>query len=366
MHESVRRLRVDRLAAGLALALAACLMAALPAAAFDSGWTKPKLVFEAGFAPNQALALDRAGKAHIAVQNGGRGVWYVTNVAGSWKKCQLSSGDDRAPSITVANDVVHVAFTRSTPLERGVYTASSDQPAGAGGCGWALTRRHAGGASNASLEASGATLSVAFRSADKKLRFIKGSAADPSWTIREVIDTDCCTSPVELELTTSGAPRVAYGDGTAKKAIGLKYGVRTSSGWRKAKVQGGRIKHVDMTLDKAAGVFNPPPNAPRIIYVVKGKGTYSARKDTSGVSGKWSKYFEKKKYGPPQIHHWSNNTTMVYGGEGKLWHRIVRVITYEQALSTTGRDVKPKLEQGTHLVFSRNKGTTGVYYTRSK
>ena len=366
MHQSVRRPRFDRLVTGLVLALIAVLAVALPAAAFNSGWTKPKLVFAASFAPNQALAIDAAAKAHIAVQNRSKGVWYVTNASGSWRKCQLSSGDDRDPSIAVANDVVHIAFTRSTPLERGVYTASSDQSAGTGGCGWALTKRYAGGASNASLEAYGSRLSIAFRSADKKLRFIKGNATDPAWTIREVIDTGCCTSPVELELTTGGAPRVVYGDGTSSKAIGLKYGVRTSDGWEKVKVRGGRIKHVDLTLDKSGGVFNPPPNSPRIIYVVKGKGTSSAYKQSSGVSGKWKKWFEKRKYGPPQIHHWSNNTAMIYGGAGKLWYKTARVITWEEALSTNGRDVKPKFAHGGYLIFSRNKGTTGVYYTRPK
>jgi hypothetical protein len=131
-------------------------------------------------------------------------------------------------------------------------------------------------------------------------------------------------------------------------------------------VQGGRIKHVDMALDKSGGVFNPPPNAPRILYVVKGKGTYLARKKTTGVSGKWARSLEKRAYGPPQVYHWSNNTSLVYGGGGNLWYQTERIISYEVALSTNGRDVKPKLAQGTYLVFSRSKGTTGVYYSRVK
>lgn len=366
MGPSVRPPHVARIVASLALVVAASLAATLPASAFNSDWTKPKLVFRAGFAPNQALAVDAVGKAHIAVQDGSRGVWYVSNASGAWQTCRVSSGDDRNPSIALTDGTVHVAFTRSTPLDRGVYTASSDQPAGTDGCGWALTRRYVGAASGASLEAFGATLSIAFRTADRKLRFARGPAADPDWSTREVIDSACCTSPVELELTTGGAPRVAYGAGTSSKALGLRYGVRTSDGWKKTRVQGGRIKHVDMTLDKSGGVFNPPPNAPRILYVVKGKGTYLARKQTSGVSGKWTRSLERRTYGPPQVHHWSNNTSLVYGGGGNLWFQTQRIISYEVALSTNGRDVKPKLAQGTYLVFSRSKGTTGVYYSRVK
>jgi hypothetical protein len=302
----------------------------------------------------------------VAAERGSGGVWYVTDRSGTWTQCQVSSGNDRKPSIAVDGSVVHIAFARLTDGERGIYTASSDQPGAAPGCGWSVTERYSGSASHPALAARAGVLSIAFRTGDRKLRFIKGPAASAEWTIRETIDGVCCTSPVVIALTSSGGPRVAYGDGRSK-ARGLKFGVRTSKGWKKSKVHGGRVEHVALVLDQTPGLFGQPPsNAPHVAYVVKKQGTYHARKGSPGSGGSWSKRFLRKAFGPVDLTHSSNLTYIVHTSKGNLGYtRTSGGIWYGGRLSGSGRDSKPQLAAG-QLTFSRKMSGSGIYHTRQR
>jgi hypothetical protein len=341
------------------------LAASIPASAFSAGWTPPKRVFAHDSAPNHAMAIDGAGNVHIAAERGAAGVWYVTNASGSWQECQVSDGNDRRPSIAVDGGVVHLAFARLTDGETGIYTASSNQPDAASDCGWAVTPRYEGAATHPSLGARAGSLSIAFRTADKKLRFIKGPAAALTWTVRELIDGSCCTSPVALALTHTGAARVAYGDGTSK-AEGLKYGVRTTSGWKKSKADRGRVKQIAMVLDQTPGLFgDPPSDGPRIAYVVKSRGTYLAVKGSSGASGAWERRSIARSFGPVELTHSSNVTYIVYVSHGDLrYARASGGIWYGGALSNGGSDDKPRLVGG-HLTFARDSASAGIYHTRA-
>ena len=292
MDASARPLRRSRVPAALTLALVATFIAAIPAAAFTSSWTKPRLVFKHDSAPTHSMVTDGAGKVHIATERGAGGVWYVSNASGSWQQCQISDRNDRQPSIALSGSVVHIAFARQTDGQKGVYTASSDQPAVDPGCGWAVTKRYSGSSSSPSLAAFGATLSIAFNTGARKLRFLKGAAASDPWAPTQVVDGKCCTSAPVLALTTTGSPRIAYGDGTSKSE-GLKFAKRTSKGWKKSKVHGGRIKHIAMVLDRTPGLFGEPPsNFPRIAYVVKKQGAYLATQGGglgAGASDSWAR-----------------------------------------------------------------------------
>ncbi len=216
------------------------------------------------------------------------------------------------------------------------------------------------------MGARAGTLSIAVRTADKKLRFLKGPAATTPWTINELIDGSCCTSPVDLALSSSGSPRVAYGDG-AGTAAGLKFGVRTSKGWKKSKAHGGRVKQVALALDQTPGLFGQPPsNAPRIAYVVKKQGTYLASKGSAGTSGSWDRRYLSKSFGPVELTHYSNVTYIVYVESGDLrYARASGGIWYGGGLSGSGRDGKPQLESG-QLTFARSGAAAGVYYTRTR
>ncbi|MFV2063257.1 MAG: hypothetical protein ACC726_07060 [Chloroflexota bacterium] len=363
MYPSVDCRRGRGLATALSLALIATFITTLPAAAFAAGWTTPKRVFSYGGAPTHSMVTDSGGKTHIATQRGSEGIWYVTNASGPWTSCQLSSGNDREPSIVSAGGVVHIAFARRDAGQEGIFTASSNQPATTAGCGWALTRRFDGKARQPSMGEYGGTLSIAFRNGSKKLKFAKGPAASPVWNILETIDFKCCTSAPSLDLTTTGAARVAYGDGTSK-AQGLKYAVRAGSGWKKSKARSGRVLYVSMVLDKSPGVFAPPSNAPKIVYVVRKKGTFLATKGSTFASGRWGNRFFGKYFGRPDVAHSSNVTRLVYGGRGNLWYvRMSGAIWLPLKLSGSGRDVKPQLHASI-ITFSRNAGNRGIYYTR--
>jgi hypothetical protein len=345
----------------LTLALVATFIASIPAAAFTSSWTKPKLVFKHDSAPTHSMVTDGAGKVHIATERGAGGVWYVSNASGSWQQCQISDRNDRQPSIALSGSVVHIAFARQTDGQKGVYTASSDQPALDPGCGWAVTKRYSGSSSSPSLAAFGATLSIAFNTGARKLRFLKGAAASNPWTPTQVVDGKCCTSAPVLALTTTGSPRIAYGDGTSK-SDGLKFAKRTSKGWKKSKVHGGRIKHIAMVLDRTPGIFGEPPsNFPRIAYVVKKQGAYLA---TQG--GGWGKRFLGKAFGQTAVTHASNLTQIIVTKNGRLnHHRSSGGIWFATKLSGAATDTKPRFDGG-QLTFSRKSGTKGIFYTRPK
>ncbi len=358
--------------APIALALTLLLLAvgatALPAptAASSGGWTTPKRVFTHSSAPSHQMVVDGAGKVHIATDRGSGGVWYVTNASGSWEKCQVSDDDDRWPSIAIDGGVIHIAFARLTDGQKGIYTASSDQLGSGSECDWTVSRRSSGGAGGPSMGARGGSLSIAFEASNRKLRFIKGPASVTDWTLDEVIDGRCCTSPVALVLTNSGAPRVAYGAGTSK-AKGLKYGVRTNSGWKRSTAHGGRVKHVAMALDQTPGLFGQPPsNAPHIAFAVKKKGTFVSVKGSSGASGRWEERKIARAVGPLDLTHHSNVSFIVYATGGDLrYARASGGIWSGGMLSRGSSNSRPQVDDG-RLTFTRQGTNAGIYYTRPK
>lgn len=365
MHAAASDLRRSRLLTALTLAIVSSLACGAATLAFAGGWTTPKRILTHDAAPSHEMTTDGAGRIHVASDRGSQGVWYVTNASGTWTSCQVSQGDDRRPSISLDGSVVHIAFARQTDGERGIYTASSDQPGPGAGCGWGISQRHAGTASHSSLQARGGTLSIAFRTGNGQLRFIRGAAGEPAWSVNELIDGSCCTSAVALALTDTGSPRVAYGDGK-RSAEGLKFGVRTSKGWKKAKAHGGRVTQVALTLDQTPGLFGQrPSNSPRIAYVVKKRGAYLADKGSAGTSGGWSKRFLGSAFGPLDLTHHSNVTFIVYTNKGSLGYaRASGGIWFGGKLSGGGKDGGPQLAGG-QLTFTRKGPSGGVFYTRS-
>jgi hypothetical protein len=363
MHTPVRPPGPARPLIALVLATACALIAGTTASAFGGGWAPPRPVFIATVVPSHEMTTDASGMVHIASDRGSSGIWYITNSSGTWTECQVSEGDDRRPSIAMDGSTVHIAFARMTDGEQGIYTASSDQPGSPVGCGWTITPRYAGSASDPSMQVRGGTLSVAFRTGDRKLRFMMGPANAAGWTVSEVIDRTCCTSPVALALTDGGAPRVAYGDG-ASRAQGLKFAVRTKSGWRTSKAHGGRVKQVAMVLDQLPGLFGQPPsNAPSIAFVAARQGAYLATKSNDGPRGAWGKRFLSRAFGPLDLTNWSNVTYIVFAKNGDLeYARGSGGIWLGGKLSGRGRDGQPQLSGG-QLTFTHRGARTGIYHT---
>jgi len=364
MKAATVRSEPARLLFALTLAIACALIASSTVWGFADGWSRPSRVFAASGAPDHEMVTDAGGFVHIASERGTSGIWYISNASGAWAECQVSDGLDRHPSIAVEGGVAHVAFARLTDGQQGIYTASSDQPVGTPGCGWAVTLRHAGSASHPSMQVRGGTLSIAFRTGNKKLLFAKGPANVPGWAASEVIERSCCTSPVALALTHKGAPRVAYGDGGAR-AQGLKFAVRAKSGWRKAKVHGGRVKQVALVLNQLPGLFGQPPsNAPLIAFVAARQGAYLATKGNDGPRGAWGKRFLAKAFGPLDLTNSSNITYIVFTRNGVLeYARGSGGIWWGGRLSGKGKDGQPQLSAG-QLTFSHKGAQPGIFHTR--
>jgi len=364
MNAPVRRPGPARSLIGLSLATACAMVASTTASAFGDGWASPTRISSATVAVSHDMVTDASGYVHIASDRGSGGVWYISNAGGAWTECQVSEGDDRRPSIALEGGTVHIAFARVTDGQQGIYTASSDQPATGVGCGWPVTLRHAGSASYPSMQVRGGVLSIAFRTGDKKLRFTKGPANAAAWTVGEVIDRSCCTSPVALALTHAGAPRVAYGDG-GSRAQGLRFAVRTKAGWRTSKAHGGRVKQVAMVLNQLPGLFGQPPsNAPSIAFVAARQGAYLATKGNDGPGGAWGKRFLGKAFGPLDLTNSSNVTYIVFAKNGDLdYTRGSGGIWWGGKLSGSGKDGQPQLSGG-QLTFTRKGGRSGIYHTR--
>lgn len=358
--------RGRRLGLVVALALMAVLVAAGPAGAVPAGWTKLKRVFSAEGAPSHAMQV-AGGKVHIAAQDGSNGIVYITDASGAWTRCRVSAGVDRQPSLAVAGGVVHVAFARADAGEEGIWTASSDSPSGGEGCGWSLVRRHAAKASHPSLAAYGDTLHVAFRTPDGKLRYRRGASGADAWELLETVDGSCCTSAPSLFLTHLGAPRVAYGDGSGKRPDGLRFALRSGSGWKKAKVSGGRVKHVSLVLDHSPGVFLGISDAPSLVYVIRGYGTVLAQKGSPSLKGGWATRYVGRFFALPDVATAGNKTVIVYGSRGKVGTTSVQGgIWVGKTVSSSGRDGKPRIDLiglNSVVTLARARRGAGVYHT---
>lgn len=356
-----RRLPGRRRLAPLAVATVALFAASLPATAASPAWTSPKRVFQSTGQPAHDTVISGSGHVHIATEKGSGGIHYVTNASGSWQSCQVSDGDDRFPSITAEGDVVHIAFARRDAGQKGLYTASSDKLTAAAGCGFALTKRYTGGAGSSAIGMRGSTLHIAFRTAKDKLKYFRGDPDAADWTTKETIDGKCCTSAPALAFTTTGGPRVAYGDGT-RRAQGLKFAVRTSKGWKKSKASGGRVKHVAMVLDYSPQPFGKPPsNAPHLVYVVKKQGSYLSVKGKPNAKGGWNTRHLGRSFGQGGITTWSNDTIIILSSPGISQVRFRGGILFGETVSSNRKDGKPRYVGG-QLTFSR-KGS-GVFHTQ--
>ena len=154
---------------------------------------------------------------------------------------------------------------------------------------------------------------------------------------------------------------MAYGDG-ASGAQGLKFAVRTGSGWQSSRAYGGRVKHVAMVLDQMPGLFGQPPsNAPHIAFVVARQGAYVVSKANDNPSGSWDRRFLAKAFGPLDLTHVSNVTRIVYTKGGDLLYtRFSGGIWVASKLSGSGREGQPQLSGG-QLTFTRKGTPDGIY-----
>ncbi len=106
-----------------------------------------------------------------------------------------------------------------------------------------------------------------------------------------------------------------------------------------------------------------------MAYVVARKGAYLSTKPAPTTRGGWATRPLGRHLGPLDLHHYSNRTTIVYGGGGKLWVATESGgIFYTSLLSGSGRDGRPQVlvGNGTGVTFARSRGTTGVYVTHTR
>lgn len=348
----------------LTFATIGAVLMALPAGAFSPNWTTPKRILPFNGPPLHASVVDANGAVHVASEKGSQGIHYITNKSGSWVTCQLTSANDRYPSITISGDVVHFAFARQVDGQRGLYTAASNQPAAVPqGCGFAVTKRYSGGAGTSDIGVWSGVMHVAFRTSNKKLKYFRGDPTAIEWTFRENVDGNCCTSAPAISFTTTGSVRIAYGNGT-KRARGLKFALRSNGMRKKSKATSGRVKHVDLVLDHSPEVFTPPNNHPRIAHVVKGRGVYVAWKSRPNAKGSWAHFYFGRKSGPTGLTYRSNQQRVLITGGGNMSMVISGGPIYmTQAISKSRKDFKAVFHGGS-ITFSR-KGR-GVYYSRLK
>ncbi len=316
----------------LPVALGALMLAATPSAAVPSGWTRPSRAHATHATVAHDLAVEADGTIHLAVE-GARdgGIWYISGGPGAWSRQQVSSGDDRSPSIALDGSGVVIAFARMDPADRGMFTVTNIDG------DWAApVRRHDGAASAPSLAIHEGRAHIAFREGASSLRYAAGpdDALDGTGWISELVDGSCCTSAPSLAVTSTGDARIAHADGTAASPGGLV--VQSRSGpdsWSRQVIVASRVSAPALAV-YGTGLY--------LAYVKRGAGTWYASRP---AGQRWTlKQLDAAASGPPDISAFSGSAAFVFGKPGRLRYATMSGgILLTRAFSSTSGDRTPHI-----------------------
>ena len=330
-----------------------------PVAAVPTGWTAPTRAHATHAAVAHDLASEADGSVHLAVEGApAAGIWYVTRSGSSWDKVQVSAGTDRSPSIALDGSGVVIAFARMDAGDRGIFTVTNIN-----GEWEAPVKRFSGEGVDPSLAIFEGRAHLAFRTTGGSLRYAAGpdDATDATGWIAETVDGSCCTSAPSLGVTTGGAPRVAYADGTAASPGGLVVVSRTgASAWNRQVVDARRVSTPSLAI-YGTGLY--------LAYVRRGAGTWYASKPAAT----WSyKQLDASASGPPDISAFSGSAAFLFGKTGALKYATMSGgILFTKPFTTTAGDRSPRIVRagGKPIVtwLRHNGGSAdGVLLSRQK
>lgn len=332
----------------------------LLAAPTSAGWSSAKRIFAATGQPAHSMVLDSEGYVYVATEGGtGKpGIYLVTNASGAWQSEKVTSSADRWPSIAFEDGSVYISFTRRTSGQLGVWTATNESG------DWDVQPRHSGDDGASSLGVHGGTAHIAIRAAGGKLIHRFGPAGSPSsaggWTT-ETIDGSCCSGVPSLGLTTGGAARVAYPDGTSSHPAGLRYASRASGGaWSSQKVDSHKVKSVTLQVAE--------DGKPHVVFVRSSDGTWYANRGTSG----WGSFLHLRPtgYGTPDLAVFSGALAFVYGSSGKISYQAGGSLIFPPAVTICSSHCsRPELQRyggGQPSLIYDKYGTSsdGIYYRK--
>ena len=209
----------------------------------SGSWVETLLTTSPDFSPS--LALDAAGKVHVAFwRSGGAsgvyslGIYYATNVSGSWFVTPVTTVDPTVdsiwnPSLALdATDKAHIAFSRST-----IASASDDginYATNASGS-WVTTQvstdRYDQGASLA-LDGSGKVHIAFYRGWPLGGPILHATNSSGSWVESLVTSDQDLDHRPSLGLDGNGKAHVAYDRMTVGFVqAGIEYATNTSGSW---------------------------------------------------------------------------------------------------------------------------------------
>jgi hypothetical protein len=351
-----------RFSLSTAAAVGALVILAAPAVAVP-GWSTPKSVFTARFAPAHSMALDSTGHELIASEGGlNQGIWLTSNqpTAGggaSWFNLQLTHKSDATPSIAVWNDRFYIAFVRRNPntgKSKGLWTGTNATGT------IVVTKRDAGPDYNPSVAVHNGRWAIAFSQADPDHRLMFLSNLSGSWH-SQIVDSTCCHGSLSLRLTDTGLARLAYSDGSPGTSTGLKFAARSASGhWTFQTADTHPVESPSMVLDSNQD--------PHIIYVRISQGTWLALGGSpwthihiNGASLN-APDMALDAFGGPQIVTGNNGVITYTTNSGTHW--------VSTQLTFTHTDFDPEIEfhNGSRIVFNRESGGTGdgIYFLKQE
>ncbi len=173
------------------------------------------------FNPLPSVAVDGAGKAHVAYAGGDRlganaGIYYATNQSGGWVRTRVTSGGHGAPALALdASGRVHITFGRSEQgptASPGIYYATNQSG------GWVTTRVTTDALDEApslAIDGSGKA-HIAFTRADLGIYYATNESG--SWATTRVT-SDASDEHPTLAVDGAGTVHVAF----ARSGIGLYY-----------------------------------------------------------------------------------------------------------------------------------------------
>jgi hypothetical protein len=196
----------------------------------SGAWVGRRIFSDIRWVSGVDVAVDPAGKVHVVYAlsrpddfRASLGIWYSTNVSGSWTTTQLTNGFDRAPSILIApTGTIHLSFSR---FRGGIYYAAHTSGP------WSFARiTTIDGAPDLAVDTGGHP-QLAFNDA---LYAYYASKATGTWVIKRLTASTGDEEGALLALAGGSHPRVL----TNSVDDGLVLYSLVSGTWRRTRIAG--------------------------------------------------------------------------------------------------------------------------------
>ena len=216
---------------------------------------------------NPSLDLTTAGKVHVAFSRGLNGgpILDVTNTSGNWGTSQLTHGVDQGPSLAIDGaGKVHLAHMRQLEGIRYVTNVSGSWT------GTQVASTVIGGGASIALD-DGGNARIAYTRFGTNAGLYYASRSTGGW-VHERVTSDALARDVALAIDGAGKPHIVY---TTSYPGPVRYATKVNGSWAVTSLTAGGEREPAVAVDDQDGVH--------VVYSRQGIGLLYA----TNKSGTW-------------------------------------------------------------------------------